>query len=619
MALAFAHESDFLEQDEIMLHVTEPGVEGWDSLDPEVQALIEELEGRPWDSGTPLSVRLQAEAVTAAAAGAHDACDESQFCRNPLHPGPCKGWKKNLPGATPAGPAPAAKPAAPAKRAPKKAAPPATPPAPAAPAAPAKATKKTAKAAAPTAPTPAQAVAAGDFTGLKQVGPQGGSNPGGVFQAADGSRYYVKYASSEQWAREQAAAAELYRLAGVPTPAIIVGAGTPGLPAGFHTATEIVDGLTDGSAAKGGASKWRAKMKADFAVDAWLADWDIGQSGNAMAQADGTPMRMDIGGSLRFRARGGPKGAAFGATVGEWQTLRDKKNVSGPLFHDMTDDELIDSAAKVTAMTDADIKAVVKAHGLDAALANMLIKRRDDIKAKAAALEAKKNPQPTAPGTAVDYIAVDGGASIAASVASQIQSGNKPTALDIYLKAVADAQGFTGPPKLSTSVNIGKLGKAGTHDVIYRGVAASGPNPKSWLPTSNMAGQPAKTAQQIQDEFRTGDAVYGTGIYGNGYYFSTGSSTATSYSDRTAGSRVRAAIDLSSKVIDYQPLYNEWMAAVKTWPSGDPRHTVFHDPGAYAVARGYDAIRVPQGQRRQGMRQETYYVILNRTAVVVAK
>lgn len=46
-----------------------------------------------------------------------------QFCRNPLHPGPCKGWKKGTPKAVdaPAKPtpakkaAPAAKPAAPAK------------------------------------------------------------------------------------------------------------------------------------------------------------------------------------------------------------------------------------------------------------------------------------------------------------------------------------------------------------------------------------------------------------------------------------------------------------------------------------------------------------------------
>lgn len=512
----------------------------------------------------------------------------AQFCRNPLHPGPCKGWKTKQ--GTPSVPAKAT-PAAPSKPS----------------AAPAKKAAKAAKAVkaapgAPIAPTPSQQVAAGDFTSLKRIGPQGGSNPGGVFQAPDGRRFYVKAATSEQWAREQAATAELYRAAGVSTPAITVGGGTPGLPAGFHTATEIVDGLTPAGSTPAQKKKFGAELRAGFAVDAWLADWDIGQHGNAMAQSDGSPMRMDIGGSLRFRARGGPKGAAFGTTVGEWSTMRDPNNVSGPLFSGITDQELIDSAAKVSALDDATIKSIVKSHGLDAALATTLIKRRDDITAKAAAIQARLSAKPVT--GAQDHIAVDGGVSLSSKIASMHKAGKMPVARDPFLRAVADEQGFSNPPTLASSVAVGKLGTAGTHEVIYRGVTPAR----------------GKTAKDIHDEMRTGEAQYGHGIYGNGYYFTTNRSTASQYAGgRSAGSVARAAISKDAKITDYKAIYAEWRALMSGLPSNDPRRTVFSDVGAYAAARGFDAIEVPQGQRVQGRRVETYFIILNRSVMVVAK
>lgn len=81
------------------------------------------------------SLAEQVPAVTAAATDPY----HGQFCRNPLHPGPCKGWKKAQGGAS----APAK--AAPAKKA-TKASPAPPPPAPPA--------KKAVKKAAPAAPAP---------------------------------------------------------------------------------------------------------------------------------------------------------------------------------------------------------------------------------------------------------------------------------------------------------------------------------------------------------------------------------------------------------------------------------------------------------------------------------
>jgi hypothetical protein len=449
-------------------------------------------------------------------------------------------------------------------------------------------------------------VEAGDFSGLTRVGPQGGSNPGGTFQAADGSQWYIKAAqqSGKAWADEQAMAAELYQLAGLDSPTIIVGQGTPGLPAGIHTATEIRR-LSPAQTQIQGTTAFRDAVREGFAVDAWLADWDIGQSGNIQASPGGDPIRMDIGGSLRFRARGGPKGKAFGATVGEWQSMQDPNNVSGHLFVGMTDQELIDSADKVTSLDESKIRAVVKRHGGDTAFADLLIARKADIERKAKALKTLRAGGHPA-GT--DHIAVDDAQSLAAQLA-QRQRGAPPSA-DPTLRRIADQQGFSAVPQLASAQKVGKMGADGTHIVVYRGTRSSG---------GPWGGGPTKTAKQIHDEFRTGNAHYGTGIYGNGYYTTTHRGTASAYSDSTAGSVVRIAIPKSARIIDYQTINAEYQKWVRSLSSGDQRRMAFTDTAHYAAARGYDVIEVPQGQRVQGRRPETYYVILNRSIVTVTK
>lgn len=450
--------------------------------------------------------------------------------------------------------------------------------------------------------TATQAVEAGDFSALVRIGPQGGSNPGGIFQAPDGSQWYVKEATSEQWAREQSLAAELYTLAGIATPAIHVGKGTQGLNNGYHTATRIIPGTT---APPMTSPPFIRQAQEGFAVDAWLADWDVGQSGNLVA-VGAAPIRMDIGGSLRFRARGGPKGAAFGATVGEWTTMRDPQNISGPFFKTMTPTQLADSVDKVLAVSEDDIRAAVKKHGQDKALADLLIARRKDLEAKQKAIRVKT-------AAAVDHIAIDDGASLAAIV-QQAQNGVVPPSKDSLLRIIADQQGFSAPPaKVTTTAAVGKLGTAGTHHVVYRGVYGGGGRYGNFGGTSN------KTAQQMQDDFRTGEAYYGTGIYGNGIYSSTIRGTAAAYSDRSAGSVVRFAIPKSAKIVTYTQIDAEWRKWLSKFPTGDPRHTVYADVARYAAARGYDAIEVPQGARRQGHRPDVYYVILNRSILTVAK
>lgn len=225
-------------------------------------------------------------------------------------------------------------------------------------------------------------VRSGDFSGLRRVGPQGGSNKGGVFEAADGSRWYVKAQKSEAHAKNEAAAAALYREAGVDVPAVHRGSGLEDLGDGPQTATRILDGAEPDLLTRFEDDDYVAAVRRGFAVDAWLGNWDVvGASMDNIVTVDGKPHRVDVGGSLLFRAQGAPKGAAFGKSVLEWATLRDpsKAPQASAFFADITPEQLQESAKLVEAIKPARIRQLVD----DPDLAQLLIDRRKDLLARA--------------------------------------------------------------------------------------------------------------------------------------------------------------------------------------------------------------------------------------------
>lgn len=230
-------------------------------------------------------------------------------------------------------------------------------------------------------------VQAGDFSGLKRVGGQAGTAPGGVFEAADGSRWYVKAQKSEAHAENEATAAALYREAGVDVPAVHRGSGLAELGDGPQTATRIIDGAKPDLAAKLGDPDYVAAVRAGFAVDAWLGNWDVvGMSMDNIVTADGKPHRVDVGGSLLFRAQGAPKGDAFGKSVVEWATLRDSDRApqASRFFADITPEQLQESAKLVANIKPAKIRKLVG----DPGLAQLLIDRRTDLLARAKKVKA---------------------------------------------------------------------------------------------------------------------------------------------------------------------------------------------------------------------------------------
>lgn len=215
----------------------------------------------------------------------------------------------------------------------------------------------------------------------KKTGEQAGSNPGGKFKDENGVEWYCKFPSDEDVAKSEVLAAKLYAVAGVigQDAKLIKKDGKLGIASRWTTVSKAAPkDLAKAAGAQSG-----------FAVDAWLANWDVVGMGfdNLQVGPDGKAVRVDAGGSLTYRAQGGKK--AFGATVAEIDSMRDAKvnAQSAAVFGSMTQADLTASVAKVAAIPDSAIKNLVELHGPgDAAerkaLADTLIARKNDLIAK---------------------------------------------------------------------------------------------------------------------------------------------------------------------------------------------------------------------------------------------
>ncbi len=221
-----------------------------------------------------------------------------------------------------------------------------------------------------------------DPANFTQIGPQKGSNPGGLFQdTTTGKQYYVKWIADDA-ARNEVLASKLYQAAGVDVPDLylIDKAGKPGV------ASTWVEGLTQNKAALTGG-KVSAGVNDAFVVDAWLGNWDVaGASFDNLLVKAGKATRIDVGGALRYRAQGGIKGEAWGAKVEELESLRNPNTNpnTAALFKHVTEADLEAGVARVLAVTEENITALVDAYGPTAAaerakLVKTLLARQADL------------------------------------------------------------------------------------------------------------------------------------------------------------------------------------------------------------------------------------------------
>jgi hypothetical protein len=206
--------------------------------------------------------------------------------------------------------------------------------------------------------------------------------------------------------------------------------------------------------------------------------------------------------------------------------------------------------------------------------------------------------------------------------------GREPS--DPWLAYLGHRQGFDAPPRVGSTDDLDAAIKTGGVE-LWRGVTDYPGQPARSGPYGNPE-IPARSAGQLIERMRSGPYEPGTGIYGNGYYFSTSqrvgeyfASVAVMRDEKKANGRtVRAVLDPQARVIDYSEL-NERAKDLnsRTDVSMSLTMTYLADPGRLATAMGYDAIRIvgkgDGAPNSRADRERTQYVVLNRTALLVEK
>jgi hypothetical protein len=221
-------------------------------------------------------------------------------------------------------------------------------------------------------PKPSASSAVIDVSKWKMLSGKKGSNPGNMYEAPDGSKWYVKEPPSEDHVRNEVLAAELYRRLGIEVPEVRIATnGTKPL-----VASRIVEGAPDPQKVQTGAL---ASVLDGFAADAWLANWDVvGSSFDNLVLGPKGAVRIDMGGSLRYRAQGTAKGASFGNEVGEFETLRNGSNPqAAAAFAKLVPKEVFEKAKAIRDFSQGEeLKKAVEAFGpLDKVVATELLEK----------------------------------------------------------------------------------------------------------------------------------------------------------------------------------------------------------------------------------------------------
>ncbi len=189
---------------------------------------------------------------------------------------------------------------------------------------------------------------------LAKISGQKGSNEGGLYKDEQTQAFaYVKW-PAEARAKIEVLAGHLYQAAGVPVPwlTLIKFGGVPAVKS---------DWIDDAQPMTAAAMSKHKDVRRNFVVDAWLANWDVvGQaSDNIVVGPGGVAYRIDVGGSLIYRAQGKPKD--YTTAVPEIESMRSAATApkASQVFTNLTSAELRAGAAAVGNVTDQQIDQLV--------------------------------------------------------------------------------------------------------------------------------------------------------------------------------------------------------------------------------------------------------------------
>lgn len=180
---------------------------------------------------------------------------------------------------------------------------------------------------------------------------------------------------------------------------------------------------------------------------------------------------------------------------------------------------------------------------------------------------------------------------------------------NIYLKNILQAQGFNGKPKVVSAQEYKKYVDEGAVP-IYRGIS------------SNKKAEPGAFIEQY---LRGDDPFVGKGMFGDGTYFASTRDVAESFAKTNIkgqklryGEVIDGVLNPQAKVVNIEDI-TRLSAQLFGNNKYDFAQDFYDDSSAIAAALGYDAIRIPTPVIKWGEPPigSDYYIILNRTAVIV--
>lgn len=200
---------------------------------------------------------------------------------------------------------------------------------------------------------------------LKQVKMLGGSTGARLMQGADGTKYVMKKGASPAHIREEFACDSAYRALGFTVQDSTLYE-TPSGPVKLARYLDDVKplGAVMAKATPEQSAKIVSEVRKGFAADALLGNWDVigMQYDNVMVTPDGHPVRIDNGGSLRFRAQGERKKPE------QWNEVADEVNTmrgigrgsktAASIFGGITDGEIAEQVKSLVGKKDSLLAAV---------------------------------------------------------------------------------------------------------------------------------------------------------------------------------------------------------------------------------------------------------------------
>jgi len=194
------------------------------------------------------------------------------------------------------------------------------------------------------------------------------------------------------------------------------------------------------------------------------------------------------------------------------------------------------------------------------------------------------------------------------------QSGDAPGSATLHV--VQEMRGFNGLPQVVKKADFDKLVQTGQHIEMLRGLKDTG------------YGSGKRTAAQLVEQFKRGEHFPGYGCFGDGTYFDStkgSGNSASKYAGYGAGEIVRAALPRTAKVIKQSELEKLVPKCPKTFNKNGNHATRNSDGhndedewlGIQAALAGYDAIEVDGKSSRHYSYGKGYYVVPNRSILVV--